>query len=169
MACLGVGNTLSKFYNDYVTKSNKNVTYEEFIEKILEDFIERCRKNDYDSLTKLIKLYDINSQTLFDNETILHLVCQYDKKGEGVEFIKKNFRPSQVVKMCKNTHECGNTVFHSSAHNCNNIKMLKFLFKIYGKKDFMQMKNAFGMTPYEIAEKKGGMKWCKKILKFIDN
>jgi len=133
--------------------------------KIVADYIkDLCRKNNYDDIQKVIYVFGIDHKTLIDNETILNIIIECDRNGYGIKFIKRNFTPSQFKHMFNYIGDY--TIFHSAAHNCNNIKILKFLLRFVKDKEIVKRNNIFDSTPKYIAANKGGVKWCKILDRF---
>lgn len=133
---------------------NEDIKYYEFYNKFRDEFFSSIRKN----FSEIIIKYELDENFIFENKNLLgHLAC-YCKK-EQISFFKRYFKKEQLEHMANYVNCLGNTVFHYSVMQINNIEMLQFLFTL---SNYINEEDVHGDTPMDLSYKEYSREYVMK-------
>lgn len=150
-------------------KEIPEISYEEFQNKFYKEFYESI----FNDFSIIIKKYNLDHNFIYQNMNLLCFLACFSKNKKDIKFFKKHFTKKQLKYMAKYKDTTSNTVFHYSANNIENIKVLKFLLKIGKDIENPNEESCFERTPIDIVEREydgqncDDCKWLKIMRKTI--
>jgi len=133
---------LLELYEKYCP--NKEIPYYQFYNKFRDEFFESIR-NDFSIV--IIK-YELDENFVFEFKNLLmHLACFC--KSDQIKFFKIHFTKEQLEHMANYINCIGETVFHYTIMQIDDIKILKFLFTLTY---YINEENCGGDTPLQKAD-----------------